>query len=84
LKPAMKKERVETCDQGHCSVIKINLYYGEDQIEDSRLKYVIFKTPFSANISVKRSFIKYHDESSQKEAEVEKEKLFHQKMKFFN
>jgi hypothetical protein len=30
LKPAMKKERVETCDQGHCSVIKINLYYGED------------------------------------------------------
>ena len=44
-----------------------------DQIEDSKLNYVIFKTPFSANISVKRSFIKYHDEPSQKETEVKEE-----------
>ena len=44
-----------------------------DQIEDSKLNYVIFKTPFSAKISVKRSFIKYHDEPSQKETEVKEE-----------
>ena len=43
-----------------------------NQIENSKLNYVIHKTPFSANISVKRSFIKYHDESSEKETEVKK------------
>ena len=31
------------------------------QIENSKLNYVITKTPFSANISVKRSLIKFHD-----------------------
>ena len=30
------------------------------QVEDSKLNYVIQKTPFSAQISIKRSLIKFH------------------------
>ena len=45
-----------------------------EQIEDSKLNYVISKTPFSANISVKRSFIRYHgDGSSEREMRVKEE-----------
>ena len=32
-----------------------------NKIENSQLNYVISKTPFSANITIKRSFIKYFD-----------------------
>ena len=36
-----------------------------NKIENSKLNYVINKTQFSANISIKRSFIKYFDASLQ-------------------
>ena len=39
-----------------------------NQVENSNLNYLISRTPFSANISVKRSLIKFHhDESPKKE-----------------
>ena len=44
-----------------------------DQIESSKLNYVITKTPFSATISVKRSFVKYRGDSSEKEINVKEE-----------
>ena len=44
-----------------------------DKIENSNLNYVISKTPFSATISVKSSFVKYHEDSSEKEINVKKE-----------
>ena len=46
-----------------------------NQIENSKLNYVISRTPFSANISVKRSLIKFHDNgvSQKKEIEVNEE-----------
>ena len=34
------------------------------QVEDSKFNYVIQKTPFSAQISIKRSLIKFHDTPS--------------------
>ena len=34
-----------------------------EKIEHSNLNYTMLKTPFSANISIKRSLIKFHDES---------------------
>ena len=49
-----------------------------DQIENSKLNYVITKTPFSATISVKRSFIRYHEDSSEKQINVKKEDQTHQ------
>ena len=49
-----------------------------EQIENSKLNYVITKTPFSANISIRRSFIRYHFDSSVKETnEVKEETLTH-------
>ena len=44
-----------------------------DQIESSKLNYVITKTQFSATISVKRSFVKYCEDSSEKEINVKEE-----------
>ena len=38
-----------------------------EKIENSKLNYVINKTPFSANISIKRSLIKYFDTTEQTE-----------------
>ena len=38
-----------------------------NKVETSQLNYVISKTPFSANIVIKSSFIKYHDAQSSKE-----------------
>ena len=47
-----------------------------NKIESSKLNYVISRTPFSANISVKRSLIKFHDQkSSEKEAINVKEEI---------
>ena len=43
-----------------------------NMIENSKLNYVINKTPFSANISIKRSFIKYFDASLQTAAAEKK------------
>ena len=45
-----------------------------NQIEDSKLNYVISKTPFSANISVKASFVQFHIVvDSEKEVNVKEE-----------
>ena len=44
-----------------------------DQIESSKLNYVMTKTPFSATISVKRSFVKYRGDSPEKEINVKEE-----------
>ena len=43
------------------------------QVENSQLNYMISKTPFSANISIKSSFIKYYVVPSFSEIEVKKE-----------
>ena len=37
-----------------------------NKVETSQLNYLISKTPFSANIAIKSSFIKYHDAPSLK------------------
>ena len=44
-----------------------------ENVESSKLNYVITKTPFSANISVKRSFVKYHVESTEEPINVKVE-----------
>ena len=41
-----------------------------NQVENSNLNYLISKTPFSANISVKRSLIKFHHDKSPKKEDV--------------
>ena len=41
-----------------------------NQIENSKLNYVITRTPFSANISIKRSLIKFHDKKSSEKEEL--------------
>ena len=46
------------------------------QIENSKLNYVITKTPFSANISVKRSLIKFHDEDISENRKDVKQEIF--------
>ena len=38
-----------------------------NKVESSQLNYVISKTPFSANIVIKSSFIKYYDAPSSKD-----------------
>ena len=40
------------------------------KIENSKLNYIISKTPFSAKISIKKSFIKTFDAPSQNQAEA--------------
>jgi hypothetical protein len=42
-----------------------------NQIENSNLNYVISRTPFSANISVKRSLIKFHNKKNSEEEELD-------------
>ena len=42
-----------------------------NQIEKSKLNYVINKTPFTANISIKKSFIKWFDPSKVQDEEKE-------------
>jgi chromosome segregation ATPase len=42
-----------------------------NQIENSKLNYVMTKTPFSANISIKRSLIKFHDKKSSEKEELD-------------
>jgi hypothetical protein len=41
-----------------------------NEVENSNLNYVISKTPFSANISVKRSLIKFHHVKSPKKEDL--------------
>ena len=41
-----------------------------NQVENSNLNYVISKTPFSANISVKRSLSKFHHDKSPKKEDL--------------
>ena len=52
-----------------------------NKIESSQLNYVISKTPFSANIVIKSSFIKYYDATSFKEVKGESETRSSQKDK---
>ena len=57
-----------------------------NQIENSKLNYLISRTPFSANISVKRSLIKFHDKevSEKKEIEVKEDENVGLKTKIEN
>ena len=54
-----------------------------DKIENSNLNYVISKTSFSANISVKSSFVKYYEDFSEKEINVKEEERTCRKWKWW-
>ena len=54
-----------------------------NKVETSQLNYLISKTPFSANIAIKSSFIKYHDARSSKEPRKdESEKTSFENLKY--
>ena len=39
-------------------------------IENSQLNYAITKTPFSANIAIKRSFVQFYDDTPKNEKQI--------------